>query len=334
MGVKTLLVAGIALVLVACARNGQLLGGLTASDGQAERTDNPGSHLSNESETKTSARKIPGSSFDGETPTQADTMDQKSAEDLYQFLLAPDFSYSTLKEAIDEKDLPTLHGILSEPKYFRAWGNAATAVGLSGKGKRSFEVLEDFVTRPIEFDQLRDISDLSKADSIAVLVGKTLAIRWLPFLVERRGTLLLRQILADETKARTYLDLWSEEEIPSGYGDWDRAAMELRAAAAEGLVLSDINSSIELVKRQYRTMNEVVAAIPSRAQAPNTTPEEATRYGRDTMFLASLAGVLAKAGYIQEHGIEAYLKNLGSMQLKSDLHMRLERLLDESSVYD
>lgn len=334
LGMRILFVAGIAYYFAACVRENRTLENASKKGPHAESWDESAVPISEESGIKSSVGKFPDAPLSTEKPARADTSSQKSPQELYQFLLAPEFSYTTLKDEIEEEDLPTLYGILGEPKYFRAWGNAATAVGLSGKGKRSFEVLEDFVMRPIEFEQLRDISELSKADLIAVLVGKTLAIRWLPFLVEKRGTLLLRKILTDKTVAKTYLEHWSEKEIPSGYGDLDRAALQLRAAAAEGLVLSDVNSNLQFVEQQYRTMNYIVAAIPSRAQAPNTTPEEATQNGHDTMFLASLAGVLAKAGYIQEHGLEAYLKDLGSMKLKSDLHMRLERLLDKSNVYD
>lgn len=66
----------------------------------------------------------------------------------------------------------------------------------------------------------------------------------MPILDNEAGGDLLSNILASSVEAESFIEDWNGDEIPSGFGCIQRAAMELRAAAAMGLVFTGLDENI------------------------------------------------------------------------------------------
>ncbi len=249
-------------------------------------------------------------------------------------MLSPDtFFYSSAKESLGTEDLPVLYEILDELESYESWGNAATAIGFLGENSESYVAITDYIKRPQRFGELPDYDELHKSVLSNLLMNKLLALRWLPFLDGPEGTKTLRNVLSSRNAAESFLENWIEDEIPVGFGDVRRAAMELRVAAAVGLIFHDERGNTPAVYRQLHLTNKQFRGIPDPVEV-QVSDDEMNQNGYTAMFQSSLAHALAIADYIERHSTEEYLAASGSYALREEIDHIFDEIVEEYGLYD
>lgn len=271
----------------------------------------------------------------GETPPTAGgaVLTQDRKQEVYAFLSAGSFSYTLFLKFLSVEDLPLLYEILEDTECYKAWGNAASAIGILGPSKASYRVVTTYIRRPPQFREVAKFSELHRTQRINMLFSSISSARWLPFLDPKMGTRCLRKILKSDEAARRFLKDWDEREIPRGFGDISRAVMQLRAAAAQGLILYDAKAHRAEVLRQFDLMDQLVAEIPAPGEA-DVSEEEASENGHKAMLLSSLGRVLAIADYVEENGTQQYLSALGTLELEDDMRLRTGKIMEGTSLYE
>lgn len=254
-------------------------------------------------------------------------------QEVYAFLCAGPFSYTPFLNFLSVDDLPVLYEILEDTECYKAWGNAASAIGILGPSKASYHAVTTYIRRPPQFREVAKFSELHRTQRINMLFSSISSARWLPFLNPKKGTRCLRKILKSDEAARRFLKDWDEREIPPGFGDIRRAVMELRAAAAQGLILYDAKAHRAEVRRQFDLMDQLVAEIPAPGET-EVSEDEALQNGRKATLLSSLGTVLAIADYVEEHGTSQYLAAIGTLELEHDMGLRTGKIMDETSLYE
>jgi len=255
-------------------------------------------------------------------------------ETVVRKLLSPDmFYYTTAKDELTPADLPILYDILNDLASYEAWGNTAMAIGFLGESDESYKAITAYVKRPQRFGELDHYEEIHQSTRSKLLMDKISAIRWLPFLNNKSGTNTLRTILSDKKFAESYLEDWIDEEIPSGFGDIRRAAMQLRAAAAAGLIFHDCQANLPAVQKQFEVLDRLYEEIPDPTEV-EVSDDQMLQNGYTAMLQSSLVEVFVIAEYINEHSVEQYFAKSGSYELRQDIRFRFSKMAYELGIYD
>jgi len=246
----------------------------------------------------------------------------KTKEEILEYLRSNGLRYATLTHDLGVESLPSLYAILSERTHFLDWNRVATAIAYLGENTRSFEVLVDYVQR---FDDWQLLPD---ADGIQLIWGKAKAFRLLGLAGGIQGDRLMASVLTSPEKTEAFLAKWIGYPIPRGFGDRSRIVREARCAAALGLVFTQRDEDIELVRAMHR-----------RSSDDSWEAELATRRGSGSVddntrkyeLYIGIVHAIAVNDYIKSQGLSDYLDKLPGDQLRYTLR-ELEREIEASDM--
>jgi hypothetical protein len=206
--------------------------------------------------------------------------------------------YKYFRSIYAEKDAPEFLRLLSDDRYAEHWPKIAKMIGYLGTAEGTAAIV-DYVRRE------EDLSALSEHQVLVRLLCKVGCLDGLGIIGTEEGVKILRSAVTDDGAA-ALAAAWINR-IPDSRAR-ELFLANLQGAAARGLVLTQTEQNVSLVRDLYDRQKEICQ-----------------RARRGNEFMSQLVDAMCYEDSIEEHGRDAFLNLLGDDAFLTDLLPRVRK---------